>query len=243
MIRILAALALVLGVSTQAMAMDEAYFKITKVTVKDVTAQYPQMEVMGKGSPLAEDCSAGRPLKIVRGQQTPSPVSPLGVIEVFVDQIINIGKKVWAIIDAGRPVVNVRMDVANALPKGVSCWSDLAGWNIPRSKVYQVVYENGFGMAVVDYTYRVTFTAGGSADGVGQYITNATFMPANIEVGWGFEFAASAEIPSVFNTGSNEQPVAGMQMNMKWMVKSAMAHNVATESFYVGGDNKMKKLQ
>ncbi|MNL55313.1 hypothetical protein D3C87_1787160 [compost metagenome] len=68
-------------------------------------------------------------------------------------------------------------------------------------------------------------------------------MPANIEVGWGFEFAANAEIPSVFNTGSNEQPVAGMQMNMKWMVKSAMSHNVATESFYVGGDNKMKKLQ
>jgi hypothetical protein len=243
MIRILAALALVLGAS-QAMAMDEAYFKITKVTVKEVTEQYPQMDTMVGKSNLAQDCSSQRPLKALRGnEQASNVVDPLGAIEVFVDQIINIGKKVWAIIDAGRPVVNLQMDVANALPKGVTCWSDLSGWNIPRSKVYQVVYENGFGMAVVDYTYRVTFTAGGGADGVGQYITNATFMPANVEVGWGFEFAANAEIPSVFNTGTSQAPVAGMQMNMKWMAKSPMTHAVATESFYVGGNNQMKKLQ
>jgi hypothetical protein len=243
MFRILAATALVLGFSTHALAMDDAYFKITKVTVKDVTAQYPQMEVMGQGSPLAEDCSTNTPLKVVRASQPPSSLNPLGAIEVFVDQIINIGKKLWAIVDAGRPVVNVHLDTANALPKGVSCWSDLNGWQAPRSKVYQVTYENGFGMSVVDYSYRVTFTAGGGVDGVGKYITNATFMPANLEVAWGFEFYASADIPSVFNMGTSADPVAAMQMNMKWIAKSALAHNMGTETFYVNGNNQMKHLE
>ncbi|MBC7370000.1 MAG: hypothetical protein H7326_00440, partial [Bdellovibrionaceae bacterium] len=164
-------------------------------------------------------------------------------IEVTVDRIINIGKKIWGIMDAGRPVINVASYTANALPMGLTCWSDLAGWNVPESKVYRVTYENGFGADVVRFAYRVTYTAGGNLKGVGKYLTNATIAPADVHVSWGFNLNATGEVPSVFNTGTKEQPVAGMQMLMKWQVKSVVTELQNTEMFYVGGNNTLKHLE
>nr|BFD58809.1 hypothetical protein CKG001_09160 [Bdellovibrio sp. CKG001]BFD62234.1 hypothetical protein BdHM001_09150 [Bdellovibrio sp. HM001]BFD67848.1 hypothetical protein HAGR004_28700 [Bdellovibrio sp. HAGR004] len=245
MIRSLIAAALTLGMASSAFATDKAYFEIKKVTVRDVTEQYPQMDTFAKGANgLSQDCNSQRPLRVkfTGESDIANEVNPLNAIELIVDQIINIGKKIFAVINAGKSVVNLKMDTANALPAGLTCWSDLHGWNVPQSKVYNVVYENGFGMAVVDFSYRVTYTAGGSADGVGKYITNATFMPANLSVAWGFNFDATAVIPSVFNTGTKRDPVAGMQMNMEWKATSPMAYEQATESYFVSGENKLIQL-
>ncbi|MBV2168319.1 MAG: hypothetical protein KUL82_06390 [Bdellovibrio sp.] len=243
MIRSLIAMALTLGMASSAFAIDKAYFEIKKVKVTDVTEQYAQSALFAKKVGLLEDCNSQMPLAPKFTGDKQGDVNPLNAIELVVDQIINIGKKIFNVINAGRPVVNIKIDTANALPKGLTCWSDLSGWNIPQSKVYNVQYENGFGMTVVDFSYRVTYTAGGSADGIGKYITNATFQPANVSVGWGFQFDATAVIPSVFNTGSKRDPVAGMQMNMEWKVTSPMAHEQSTESYFVSGENKLIQLQ
>ncbi|MEN0058152.1 MAG: hypothetical protein AAGB31_04910 [Bdellovibrio sp.] len=246
MIRSIVALAMTLGMASTSMAVDKAYFEIKNVKVTDITEQYAQkMELFKKDTnTLNESCdSSNLPFVVRNSTQVSEAVNPLNAVELIVDQIINIGKKIFAVVNAGRPVVNVQLDTANALPRGLTCWSDLTGWNIPHSKVYNVQYENGLGMTVVDFSYRVSFTAGGSADGVGQYITNATFMPANVSVGWGFTFDATAAIPSVFNTGSKQNPVAGMQMNMEWKVTSPVAYEQGTESYFVSGQNKLIQLQ
>ncbi|KHD89430.1 MAG: hypothetical protein OM95_03440 [Bdellovibrio sp. ArHS] len=247
MIRSLVAMALTLGMATSAFAADNAYFEIKKVKVTDVTEQYAQqVELFAKNANgLNADCNSSQmPLAPkFTGDKTLGSVNPLDAVELIVDQIINIGKKIFNVINAGRPVVNINLDTANALPKGLTCWSDLSGWNMPQSKVYNVQYENGFGMTVVDFTYRVTYTAGGSADGIGKYITNATFQPANVSVGWGFQLDATAVIPSVFNTGSKRDPVAGMQMNMEWKVTSPMAHEQSTETYFVSGENKLVHME
>lgn len=242
MIRSLVALALTLGMASSAFAIDKSYFEIKKVKVTDVTEQYGA-DVMAAKAGLHQDCNSSAPFSIKTAGDAKSDLNPLNAVELFVDQIINIGKKIFNVIAQGRPVVNIKLDTANALPKGLTCWSDLSGWNIPQSKVYNVQYENGFGMTVVDFSYRVVYTAGGSADGVGKYITNATFMPANVSVGWGFEFDANAAIPSVFNTGSKQNPVAGMQMNMEWKVTSPVAYEQGTEAYFVSGENKLVEMQ
>lgn len=242
MIRSFVAAALTLGMASSAFAVDKAYFEIKNVKVTDVTEQFAQTNLMGAKAGLVQDCNTQAPLKVKYSDKTFASGTALDGVEVIVDQIINIGKKIFAVVAAGKPVVNLQMDTANALPKGLTCWSDLSGWNVPESKVYNVQYENGFGMTVVDFTYRVTYTAGGSADGIGKYITNATFQPANVSVGWGFQLDAAAAIPSVFNTGSKQDPVAGMQMNMQWKVTSPVAHEQSTESYFVSGNNSIKQL-
>ncbi|MFP5518763.1 MAG: hypothetical protein ACLGGX_02575 [Bdellovibrionia bacterium] len=215
------------------------YFQLKSAQVTEVTDLYPETSMM-KVSPFA-DCDATG--VGVNNVEEAKDVNPLNAVEIFVDQIINIGKKIWAIIDAGRPVVNVNLSMANALPRGLACWTDLEGWQMPQSKVYRVSYENGFGAEVVTFDYRVSFVAGGSHNGVGQYITNAQMMPATLDVSWGFNFDAQAEVPAVFNMGSKSQPVAGMQMVMKWKVNTAFQHMEESESYHISGNNKLIKMQ
>ncbi|MFS4460835.1 hypothetical protein [Bdellovibrio sp. HCB2-146] len=243
MLRSLVVFALTTGMAASSFAMDKAYFEIKNVKVTDVTEQ--QADLFAAKKVLPEDCNSQRPLRAVRSNEVKNnpAAGPLDVVEAVVDQIINIGKKIFAVIAQGKPVVNLQFDTANALPAGVQCWSDLSGWNAPASRVYNVVYENGLGMAVVDFTYRVTYVAGGSVDGVGQYITNATILPANLSVAWGFQFDATAQIPSVFNMGSKQEPLAGMQMNMAWKVTSPVAHEQSVESFHISGKNELVHMQ
>lgn len=225
-------------------AVDKNYFRLTKVTTTDVTEQYNQMMQPMSQAGLVENCDPATKavVGITSGEKDDKDLNPLGTIEVIVDQIINIGKKIWAIIDAGKPVVNVKSYTANALPRGLTCWTDLSNWNAPQSKVYRVQYKNGFGADVVDFTYRVMFTSGGSLNGQGKYITNATIQPAALDVSWGFRFNASAEVPSVFNQGTMQAPVAGMQMNMKWAVDTVLAHSEQADSFFINGMNLLQKL-
>lgn len=171
------------------------------------------------------------------------PNDPLAIIEVFVDRIINIGKKLWAVVEAGRPRVNLKTDVAHALPKGLFCWTDLAGWQMPKSKTYGVKYTNGFGATVVDFSFRVVYTHGGNYKGTGNYITNAAVMPVKVDVAWGYEFNANAEVPIVFNRGTTEAPLAGMQLNINWNVKTAVKYSEKTEMFAIGGDGAFQQLQ
>ncbi|MGZ3775322.1 MAG: hypothetical protein ACXVCY_09250 [Pseudobdellovibrionaceae bacterium] len=238
MFRSLLAMAVSLGMASAAFATDKSYYEIKKVKVTDVTEQYARAGLLNDyPAGLNQNCEVAD--KKVAEDNPTDPVKDIGVV---VDEIINIGKKIFAIIEAGRPVVNLKFDNANALPKGLTCWSDLAGWKKPQSKVYNIQYFNGFNMTVVDFSYRVIFTAGGTYNGIGKYITNASFQPANLNVAWGFNFDASATIPSVFNTGSKAEPVAGMQMNMEWKVTNVATHIQHAESFYVSGDNTMEKL-
>ena len=273
MFRTISALVLGLALSSPVFAADKAYYEIKKVTVTNVTAKYHDFmdlysqpvlsETCGSGSqnfrtvfsdtaaaptPSAPAPTAPAPKPTTPAAPVPSPrsgtdLNPIDQVEVIVDQIINIGKKIWNIVEAGKPVVNVKFDTANALPRGVTCWADMSGWSIPQTQLYTVNYENGWGMTVVSFTYRLTFTGKGNVNGIGQYITNATFMPANIKVAWGFQFDATADIPSVFNQGTKENPLAGMQMNMNWRVRSAVTDIQQSETYFVSGDNSFKHLQ
>ncbi|HEY8272614.1 MAG TPA: hypothetical protein VIG33_17100 [Pseudobdellovibrionaceae bacterium] len=244
MTKIILVFATVFAINAQAADQNDVkYFQLAKVKVTEVTNQYPLTETFTQPG-LGEDCNPASRAKVLdNGVPSLNPADPLDQISIIIDKIVNIGKKVWAIVETGRPTVHIKTYTANALPQGLKCWSDLTGWQIPQSKVYRVQYENLYGMDVVDFAYRVTFTAGGALKGQGKYITNATIMPADLNVSWGYTFNANAEVPSVFNMGTSEQPVAGMQMVMKWSVDTVMNHAEQAESYYVGGDNTMKQME
>lgn len=233
---------LALGISSSAFAYDHSYFQIKNVKVTEVpVTPSAAAKIMDQAN---GDCTSNRKLLISRsGDPMMLELDPIGQLQVWVDQIINIGKKIWAVVDAGKPVVNIKVDTANALPRGVQCWTDMAGWSVPQVKGYRVQYENAYGINVVDFTYHVSFIANGNVDGVGKYITNATFIPSNLSVAWGFTFNANATVPMVLNQGTKEAPMAAMQMNMQWKVDSVMSHQETTQSYFITGDNQLIKMQ
>lgn len=159
------------------------------------------------------------------------------------DRIINVGRVIWAIVDAGKPVVNFKTDVAHGLPAGLPCWSDLEGWKPPMIKAFRMTYENLYGVNVVEFEYRVSFMYGGSHNGRGKYITHAMFQPKKINVAWGFRFDAVATVPQVVNQGTKAAPIAALQMNMNWKVTTALKNMQQGEIFYINGLGEIKHLK
>lgn len=221
---------------------DARYYQIKQVVIEEVNDKNAE-PFAGTDMGNFADCNGNGSVTGNGNTTTPPSVEdPLGMLDIIVDQIINTGRKIWAIIDAGRPVVNMKVDVAHALPKGLMCWADLTNWKQPVSKTYRAQYVNGFGANVVDFSFRLNYIYGGSYKGQGQYIANASVAPVKLDVAWGFTFNANAEVPIVFNQGSSDQPLAGMQVNIKWSVDTAIKHSESTEMFFAGGDGTFRRL-
>jgi hypothetical protein len=240
MFRSLIVVFLFLGLSSASFAIDKKYFEIKKVTIQEVTDEQPS-GLLAQTYGVASDCSS-LPVSpssafILNGNLSPSAIDTSGV-----DQIINIGKAIWQIVEDGKPAVTKTINTASALPRGVSCWTDLSGWSRPFYKTFLVQYENAYGVKVVDFRYRLIYMARGSVDGVGKYITNATFVISKLNVSWGFTFNATVEVPSVFNLGTKANPVAGMQMNMHWTVDTTVRHEEATQSYFISGDGSLVQM-
>jgi len=208
---------------------SQKYFTVGRVTVEEV--QEVRSFLSGNEGFMALD------------DETPAgPIPELNEAEVVLDQIINMGRKIWTIVDANRPVVNVAGNVATAVPQGLTTWQQLQGWQTPTSKTYRVLYENLYGIDVVDFSFRVLFTHGGNLNGKGRYLTNVTIVPASLDVAWGYTFSAQSIVPNVVNTGSTALPVAGMELQLKWTVDTVLKHSESTASFFVRGDGQFTQL-
>lgn len=166
----------------------------------------------------------------------------LNEANLVLDQIINLGKKIWDVIAANKPVVNFQTDSANALPQGATGWENLQGWQVPASRLYHYTYENAFGMDVVDFKFRVLYSFGGNVSGKGHYLANVTVVPADLSVAWGYSFNAQATVPSVLNAGTSVDPVGAVQMLVSWKIDTIIKHEQTTESFDVRGDGKFTDL-
>ena len=169
--------------------------------------------------------------------------SPLDLGTVGWDEIINIGMKVWQIVLDNKPVVHVEIPVAHAMPRGLNCWSDLERWRAPSTNSYEVLYKNKFGAEVVKFRFRLQFTHGGSHAGLGRYIANATVMPAQIDVLWGYTFNAKVDIAQAVNLGTKQDPVAGLEMNLHWNVKTWVKESDNSVHFFIDGNGNVNHAQ
>jgi len=233
-----------MSVNAMADENSERYFDITDVVTKEIPKNLLSdpgaLTVIPDGTALGTCQANGYPME---GGIDFNPIAALDAADLVVDKVINIGKKIWEIVQAGKPTLNIRTDVATALPQGSRCWLDLQTWQMPEAKMYSASFRNGFGMEVVKLNYRVLWLPGGSVDGVGQYIGYAAMVPADVSVSWGFSLNAQASVPSVFNMGTRAEPVAGMQMAMIYRVESPIKTIEQSQSYFVSGKGEFKSLQ
>lgn len=156
--------------------------------------------------------------------------------DIDLEKIISIGEKIWKIVEANKPVVNVKTNTVSALPRGIVCWSDLDGWKAPKTRSFEVKYKNYFDMEVVKFRFRLQFTHGGGYDGLGKYLANVTVLPAELNVIWGYKFNADVEILPAVNIGSSKNPVAGLELNLKWTIATPMKETQNSFHMFVQGD-------
>lgn len=225
--------------------ISQDYFEIQSI---ETTLESVQVNLSNRQG-LSPNCSdSANKLKVQDEQEEPPAVDPepeppaVGKAEFVVDQIINIGKKIWKIIEAGKPVMNIQTDVATALPKGATCWQDLERWQAPVSKVYRTVAKNKLGGTVANFQFRILYIYGGSVKGIGKYIGYASMIPVNASVSWGYKLNAQGSVPAVFNLGTKENPLAGMQLVMSYRLESPLKTIEQSQAFFLNGHGQLKQL-
>ncbi len=159
-----------------------------------------------------------------------------------IDGLMKIGTEVWKIVEANRPVVNLDVDQVSVLPTEKPLWTELAGWKAPEHRTYEVVYKNLMGFPVVTFKFRVLYTAGGRYKNKGQYLTHVTVVPDTVAVAWGFDFNATAKVPSIVNMGTHDNRLAGAEMYVEWRVKSVTTEIRQSASFFVAGDGRFQDM-
>jgi len=191
-------------------------------------------------------------IKIERVGPTVSPtdIAPpqngggIGDALPVLDQIINTAQKIWKIIADNHPVVDVHTQYATALPKGLTGWQDMSGWQPPRGTIYDLTAKNAYGLQMIHVRYQVLRTYGGSYNGTGKYLTAVTVEPLLVETGWGYHLSVDASVPdtSVVNVGTAQNPVAGMMVTLGWHISTAIKDSQGKGLYFLQGDGLFKEV-
>lgn len=176
---------------------------------------------------------------IFHNQTIPDFTYPQTKVEF--DTIVNVGKIIWDVIKGGKPVVNIKTDVANALPEGIPNWNALSQWKKPVAKNFEFTWTL-LGMEVIKFDYALVFTPGGKWDGRGAYLTNVMVVPTNVGVSWGYSLNSTVEVMQVVNIGTQHHPIAALELRLNLSFDSYLFHNERNVVFYMTGDGYFEQM-
>lgn len=174
------------------------------------------------------------------------PTNPLGEVIAVIDSLIALGKKIWPIIEAGRPVINNKLIPAISILPNLEgqnpTLNQMSNWSVPKVRSYRVSFKNGWGSEVVGFTYTLFWQYNGDFKGAGKYVTNLKVQASEIYTSWGFNFDATSELVGISNVGSSEEPVASGIIQVAYTVKGLMNEVRSAQSFYVDGVGNFQVL-
>lgn len=174
------------------------------------------------------------------GILSPGGIGVPGTGLVIMDQIVNLGYFVWQIVQSSRPTMRISTYRAHGLPRGISCWTDLEEWKMPKSKVFTVEQKSKLGQSLAKFTFRISFVYGGNYNGTGRYLANVTVSPVDVKVAWGVDFGSEVHIPSVFNMGTKTNPLAAMQVFVYWNLGNSVRMEQKSQLFHLTGDGQVQ---
>jgi len=211
---------------------------------KDMAAQYPEyFTINPKSVRLTLIETREEPdMNYVKLQEAP-PKDLAGVV-VSLGNIVNIASKVWQVVKENAPVANIESKYATAYPQGVTAASQLAQWSKPKTSVYGFYAENMYGSVMVDCKYKVTYSYNGAYKGKGKYLTAVAVIPSMAQVAWGYKFYMSAAVPdsTIANVGTDNDPIAAMQLKLNWRMATVLKVIDGTSVYYVQGDGYFEEI-
>lgn len=172
------------------------------------------------------------------------PPKDAASVLVTIEKIINIAEKIWKIVSDNRPVSNIDTKYATAYPDGVTSAAQLAEWSRPKTYIYGFYAENLYGGVMIDCKYRFSYTYNGTYKGVGRFLTGVAIIPTKVEVGWGYRFNMTAQVPdsTIANVGTDTDPVAAMQMKLTWKISTILKDVTGTSVYYIQGDGYFSEI-
>lgn len=180
----------------------------------------------------------------VTPSEVEAPAQTPGETIAIIDSIVNLGEKIWKIINDNKPVVNVKVQYASALPEGITSWAQMAGWSRPKGTIYELGAKNAYGTQVIKLRYQVLRTTGGNYKGQGKFLTGVTVEPLLIETAWGYHFDLNASVPdsTIANVGTSTQPIAAMTAQLGWRIATAIKDSQGKSLYYLQGDGVFEEV-
>lgn len=169
------------------------------------------------------------------------PVTKSSVAGVIMatKQLIALGKEIYKIIKAGRPVVTMTSEPIQILPRdeqgNTIAAMELAGWRAPRVQKYRVKTKNYLGMTPASFDFMLIYSYGGSYRGAGAYITGAQIKPTAVDVKWGYKLDASFKVQSIMNQGTDAKPIAGAVLMIDYRISTVLQDRSDNKTFFVNG--------
>ncbi len=165
--------------------------------------------------------------------------SDLSGVIMATRELIALGKEVYEIIKAGRPVTNVASEPIEVLPKDdsgeVVAAFDLTDWKKPIAKKYRVKTQNYLGMSPATFEFMIIFTYGGKLDGKGAYITGAQIKPTLVDVKWGYELNANFKVQTIMNQGKKDNPIAAAVLMIDYKISTVLQERSSSKMFHING--------
>ena len=164
----------------------------------------------------------------------------LGEVIMATKEIIALGKEIYKIIEAGKPVVtigeNKPLSVLPRDEKGnyIDAF-DLERWQMPKARKYRVIAKNGFGMKTISFDFMLIFTYGGQYNGKGAYITGAEVASVDVNVAWGYELDARFKVQSIFNQGTKSNPIAAAVLQIDYKISTVLKESRSSRKFMING--------
>lgn len=226
---------------------------VTKVLAGAILAFSPSVVLAGE---VFEMDSRGGDLGIVTTiQQVETPVEVKNALAkasinhrpdegggITLEQIVNIGRQIWAVIEANKPVVDIKYDYANALPLGLTSSSRLTNFSDMQHTSYRMSGKNGWGVTVYDLTFTVVHQYGGQFEGKGRFLESVSIIPSHLDVMWGYTVNFDVGSIRTTNAGTAADPIGSIIMGMKFKVSTVIQSSETNILCHFRGDQPTVSL-
>jgi hypothetical protein len=105
-----------------------------------------------------------------------------------------------------------------------------------------VEFTNLFGKPAGSFDYRINFVYGGSYQGKGKYIGQISFVPAAVRLGTDRTLDVKAELLDPLNFGSEEDPVAGVELQITWSSPTTPRYQMNSVEFFMYGTGEIQDM-
>lgn len=209
----------------------EQYLTVTDVSVEEVETAPVVQSLFAAPAPIDARIQLGNETLDGLGQVIANPYNPKAWI--------TLGKKAWEIVVKNEPVLNASTKTVSILPQSQPNWAQMENWKAPVARSYKIVARNGFGIDAISHTYTVVYNYGGQLNGKGAFLANATIIPSQVSVSWGYTLNSGVEVGQTVNTGTAESPIPGVALNLKYSMSTILKKGQGVDSFFVRGNGAM----
>lgn len=236
-----------LVLSTSLMAAPRAPEKLT-LTVEEISSEniVHYKSIIDGGGPTDGGVAGGGDDTGSTSTGTPgSKLETAGQVISVARDIVALGEAIYELVKKGKPSNVTEYAPISVVPKDPMSKEivdifDLEGFSFPVEKAYVARIRNMVGKEVVQFTYKVMYSYGGSYNGAGKYLSGVIIVPQSVKTTFGWEFNATMKLSGMMNHGTKADPIAGVMLTIKYQMNGWSTAYERNDTIHITGAGQMK---